>query len=315
MATQSRQAVSWAISAVACLAAGGCPRPADAQSSQPSFHYGPPTAVCRITDPLLNEASGLVASQRHPGFYYTHNDSGGKPHVYVIDRKGRIFATFRLTGVKNVDWEDISLAPGDAPGKWDICVADIGDNNSKRAEVTIYRLAEQDLKSEAGDAVDLTPVPYRCKYLDGPRDAEGFAVDPKTGDGYVFTKRWDGVCDVYRMDGWDRLDVNWLERVGSLKFPDTAAIPPRIVTAADISTDGRRLVVRNYIGGWEWRRPETGDAGDFKSLFERTPTALRLASEPQGEALCFSADGRALLTISEKTPTTLYETRLIENEP
>jgi hypothetical protein len=40
-----------------------------------------------------------------------------------------------------------------------------------------------------------------------------------------------------------------------------------------------------------------------------------LPAEPQGEALCFSADGRALLTLSEKTPTTLYETRAAEGDP
>jgi hypothetical protein len=109
--------------------------------------------------------------------------------------------------------------------------------------------------------------------------------------------------------------VNWLKRVGALKFPNTTGVPRRIITAADISTDGRRLVARNYIGGWEWRRAEAGDAGDFKSLFEQLPTPLRLASEPQGEALCFSADGKALLTISEKSPTTLYESRLLGSAP
>ena len=39
-----------------------------------------------------------------------------------------------------------------------------------------------------------------------------------------------------------------------------------------------------------------------------------VAAERQGEALCFSADGDALLTISERTPTTLYESRLARPE-
>ena len=63
------------------------------------------------------------------------------------------------------------------------------------------------------------------------------------------------------------------------------------------------------------RRPKRDGATAFALLFERLPTALELAKEPQGEALCFSADGRALLTISEKTPTTLYEVRSTENGP
>ncbi len=56
------------------------------------------------------------------------------------------------------------------------------------------------------------------------------------------------------------------------------------------------------------------DAADaFALVFEQLPTALELATEPQGEALCFSADGKALLTISEGTPTTLYEVRQVGN--
>lgn len=299
---------------IACLILGGCLLPVWAQSSQPASRYGPPIAVCKITDPRLDEASGLVASRRNPGLYYTHNDSGGKPHVYALDRTGRIFATIRLAGAANVDWEDIALAPGAAAGEWDVCVADIGDNNARRAEVDIYRFPEPDLKGAVGRTVDAKAVRYRCKYEDGPRNAEGFAVDPASGDGFVFTKRWDGACRIYGLNRWHKVDFNTLKRVASLNFSESSAPPlARTATAADISGDGRRLVTRSYLGGWEWRLPNS-DGVTFKSIFEQTPAALTLASETQGEALCFSADGAALLTISEKTPTTLYESRLNEKE-
>jgi hypothetical protein len=85
-----------------------------------------------------------------------------------------------------------------------------------------------------------------------------------------------------------------------------------IVTAADISPDGTRLVTRSYVGGWEWRLVEKREGNAIAIVPSDMPMPLTLATEPQGEALCFSADGDALLTISEKTPTMLYESRIIK---
>jgi hypothetical protein len=141
-------------------------------------------------------------------------------------------------------------------------------------------------------------------------NAEGLAVDPRSADGYVFGKQLDGTCSVYRLPApWTTVGIATLKRVGKLNFPREASPIATMVTAADISPDGKRLVTRSYVGGWEWRVPGSDQAGAFARIFEREPTALTLATEPQGEALCFSADGRALLTISEKVPTTLYEVR------
>ncbi len=285
-----------------------------AQTSQPAAHYGEPVAVCEITDPRLNEASGLAASRRNPGCYYTHNDSGGRPHVYVLDREGGIHATIRLAGAENVDWEDISLAPGERPEAYDVCVADVGDNMAGRAEVVIYRFPEPDLGAASRRIIDVRPQAVRCRYEDGARNAEGFAVHPQTGDGYVFSKRLDGACHVYRLAApWSTVGVATLRRVGSAEFPEEAPPLARMVTAADIAPDGKRLVTRSYVGGWEWRLPECGDVGEFTRILRQEPTALKLAVEPQGEALCFSADGKALLTISEGTPITLYQIRVVES--
>lgn len=289
------------------------PMSAGAQTSQPAIQYGEPRAVCEVTDRRLDEASGLAASRRNPGYYYAHNDSGGRPHVYVLNRHGRICVTIRLVGAENIDWEDITPAPGEKPGTFDVCVADIGDNKARRENVVFYRFAEPEFDAavRARGVIDIMPKVFRCKYADGARNAEGFAVDPRTSDGYVFTKRFDGTCYVYRLAApWRATGVTTLKRVVSLKFPDASPIS-RMVTAADISPDGTRLVTRSYAGGWEWCLPKPDE---FACIFERTPTALWLAGEPQGEALCFSADGSALLTISEMTPTTLYEARVLKNE-
>lgn len=297
---------------LAALALGAGAGPAPAQPAAPGAAYSQPQKLCDIDDVRLSEVSGLAASRRHPGLYYAHNDSGGEPCVYVLDRRGAVRVTLRLSGASNVDWEDIAVAPGAQPQSWDVCVADIGDNQAARREVVIYRFPEPELRDGPLEFLDVAARACRCTYEAGPSDAEGFAVHPQTGDGFIFTKRLDGACDVYRLPApWPGAGLARLRRVAALRLPEDVLPIGRLVTAADIAPDGKRLATRSYLGGWEWRLSEA-EQGDFLSIFRQKPVALRLAAEPQGEALCYAADGRALLTISEQRPTALYEVGLPE---
>ena len=45
-----------------------------------------------VTDPEINEASGLVASQTYSGIFWTFNDSGGPNCIYALVGNGsRVF--------------------------------------------------------------------------------------------------------------------------------------------------------------------------------------------------------------------------------
>ena len=52
--------------------------------------------------------------------------SGDSARVFLVDRDGRTRLTIKLKGATAVDYEDISLAPGEKAGTFDVCVADIG---------------------------------------------------------------------------------------------------------------------------------------------------------------------------------------------
>lgn len=291
--------------------AGACGLPA--QTSQPAS-YGTPEALAVVSDNRITEASGIIASRRNPGCYYIHNDSGDSPRVFLIDRAGKTRAEIRLKGAEAVDYEDIALAPGEKPGTFDVCVADIGDNRAKRPNVTIYRFPEVASPDRAGATIDVQPVAYRMRYADGPANAEAFFVHPRTGDGYVLTKSYDGPSHVYKLAApWDARQETELPRLLTLELP--SALPPmRVVTGADISPDGQRVALRCYGNGWEYRLPAgTADAG-FAQIFKTAPSELLLAAEKQGEAICYSPDGNALLTISEGESPTLWEVRAAGSE-
>lgn len=288
------------------LLAGACGLPA--QTSQPDA-WAPAAVLAELADERINEASGLVASRRNPGCYYVHNDSGDAPRVFLIDRQGRTRLTIRLVGARAIDYEDIALAPGAAPGTLDVCVADIGDNLARRPHVTIYRFPEVALAGDDGGTVEVRPTVHHVRYAGGPADAEALVVHPRTGDGYILTKVPDGPAAVYKLAApWPAGPVAEAPRVATVALPAVLA-PLRTITAADLAPDGRRLAVRCYVDGWEWCLPEGTPDAAFERIFERAPVRITLPLEPQGEALAYAADGAALLTVSEGVRPALYELR------
>lgn len=78
----------------------------------------------------IDETSGLEIID---GQFITHNDSGGDPKLYYLDKKGKIVFERTLDGVKNNDWEDIT--------KDDqfIYVANMGNNFDTRKNLSIVK--------------------------------------------------------------------------------------------------------------------------------------------------------------------------------
>jgi len=121
-----------------------------------------------------------------------------------------------------------------------------------------------------------------------PHDAEALLVHPKTGRLYVVTK--GATAGLYAAPEKLRADaVNVLEPV--------AAVDARVglVTAGDLSSDGKRLVLRNYAEAFVWRVRK----GDLGAALATEPTVVPLPATPQGEAIAYTADSKALITTTE----------------
>jgi hypothetical protein len=139
-----------------------------------------------LQDGKIKEASGLAASRRSANILWTHNDSGSKAQLYALDLSGKSLARARIKDAKNVDWEDIASFVLDETAY--LLVADVGDNDSKRKQVTLYVVAEPDLAS--GTDIEL-PLAWRIDftYPRGPRDVEAVAVDSENEQVLLLTKR------------------------------------------------------------------------------------------------------------------------------
>src|SRR5690554_4344527 len=148
--------------------------------------YSGPKAMGTLDHKKINEASRLAYSHLHPSILYTHNDSGGEPAVYMIDTLGRYQGKVLLEGAHNRDWEDISVVRENGSGTSHVYVGDIGDNDSKRSRVHVYRFPEP---TKPEKEITVQPEKFTLRYPDGPQDSETLLVDPWNGDVLVLTKR------------------------------------------------------------------------------------------------------------------------------
>jgi hypothetical protein len=240
--------------------------------------------LLRIDDPRVVESSGLVASRRHPGVLWTHNDSGDAARLFAVGRDGRVLATLRLAGVPARDWEALALGRDDR-GAPALFVGDIGDNQGTWPWVTVYRVAEPARLRDATVPAER----FRLRYPDSPRDAEALLVDPRDNRLYVASKDQAG-GGLYRAPAALRGDrVNLLGRVGR--------VPP-LVTDGAFSPDGRTLVLRDY------------QAAHLYAASGGRLATVRLPLQPQGESIAFSADGRSLLAGSEGAGSEIWRVPL-----
>lgn len=241
----------------------------------------------------IDEASGLAASERNKGMFWTHNDSGGEADIFLIDDKGSHRATVHLQGIVNRDWEDIAVAPGPEEGKSYIYIGDIGDNGAVFKNKYIYRIEEPAI-SFAGDEVseitvdDIDQIVFQ---LPGqPRDTEALMVDPQTKDIFILSKREKERVNLYMLPY-----PQPVTDVFTAHFVMHVAVTG--VTAGDISNAGNEVLIKSYKNVYYWRR-ETGES--LEELFGKAPAKLPYKQEPQGEAIAFDRTGEGYYTLSEE---------------
>jgi len=259
-------------------------------SGATSRAFGPGRQVGIVQSELIREASGIVASRQNPGVLWVHNDSGDSARIFAIDEKARLLGVCDIRGATARDWEDIAIGPGPDPNRQYLYIGDIGDNRARRPEITIYRLAEPriDVTSRFGQMVLGPPDAIRLTYPDGPRDAETLLVDPLTRDIVIVSKR-EFFSRVYRA-AWPQstAQATRMERV--------ATLPWGFAVAGDVSPDGRRVIVRGMFNASLWvRSPDR----PLWEAFAGKQVRLPLMNEPQGEGICFDAQGTGYYTIGE----------------
>jgi hypothetical protein len=275
-----------------------------------SSNYDKPTIVGTIESAEIKESSGLVVSKCQPDVFWTHNDSGDDAFVFAFNTKGEKLGTWKVTGAKAFDWEDISQIKT-ATGECVLYIGDIGNNTRSRGEFTVYRVKEPNVLPENKSSSKKNPLAtdaseaIKLAYPDVRRDAETLLVHPATGDIYVLTKSLSAASVVYKLKSdFDLNKTNKLEKLAEFTVP---AIPNGFLTGGDISFDGKRVIICDYFTAYELVLPEK--AKNFDEIWKETPVKVELGPREQGEAVAYSPDGKSVFASSENKKSPLIEVK------
>lgn len=260
-----------------------------------------------LTDVRLAEASGAASSRRSPDVIWVVNDSGNPAEILAMSPSGTLLAQVQVRGARNQDWEDLAgYDHGQGPF---LAIADTGDNEGKRSQVTLYLIAEPPGDGSVSEVAVHQRIDF--SYPDGAHDVEALSIDPHRPRAYLVSKRTTPPA-LYSVDL--RAPGPQVARLLTPlpRMPTATAterqIDPRYAryrhqpTAMDISCDGRELWVLTYSSIQRFQR-EPGESWS-RAMTRRNPKPLALPIPllPQAEALTFEQDCRAVLVLSEKTP-------------
>jgi len=275
------------------------------QSSEPQPCAWETATQIGTLDAVVNESSGMAISRRIPNRTYRINDSGDSGRFFSMDLSGRGTKIVNISGFNPIDTEDMAIGPCDESADC-IFIGDIGDNSRQRQSIELVVVDERvDFPSEVRAAHRV-----RMQYPDGPHDAEALGVHPD-GSVYIVTKDFTK-SQIFRLkrDQWrsPKNSVEILEPVAAL---DWAALRPgtlaftRLVTAMDISPDGRKFLLLNYSDAMEFFVDLSAGKPDPSAWKEGVDyRAIRLTTLEQEEAIAYFPDGRGFLYDTERVTNT-----------
>ncbi len=119
----------------------------------------------------IKESSGLIRTGE--GTFWSHGDGGNASEIYEFDSTGKLLRTLGFYNANNIDWEDISQ---DKFGN--IWLGDIGNNDSDREDLSIYKIENPNLHDSDLVHVSILEVSYEDqKVIPSPIGNRNFDVE------------------------------------------------------------------------------------------------------------------------------------------
>jgi len=274
-----------------------------------SSGFEEPESIATIRSEEVTESSGLAVSRCQTDVFWTHNDSGDGPYIYAFNSSGRHLGTWDVTGARNLDWEDIATMRN-ARGECYLYIGEIGNNERKRPTAAVYKVREPMITdgskdSDRKNALSTEPAAALRFTYPSPQDAEALFVHPLNETIYVITKHFSGAADVYEIaPRFGSAEIQKVEAIGKILLP---AVPQGLVTGADVSPNGRHVVITDYYAAYEL---SLGNPSvEFVQVWKQVPIPINIGQRAIGEAIAYSPDGNSLFATSERRSSPLIRIR------
>ena len=223
------------------------------------------------------------------GHIWMLNDGENKPRLYRLDSLGKIEHVLKIDA-KNRDWEDLASDP-----EGNLYIGDFGNNRNLRNNLTILKVSHTLLDSTSKVPVEYISFKYPNQKKFPPKkkqmhfDCE--AMIYYNDSLYIFTKsRYRGNfgrTDLYSVPAKQGQHVaTYIDTFTTCRDLDCW------ITGADISEDGKQLVILTPKSAWIFKNYQTDN------FFEGDVTMLPFNHVSQKESICFKSD--SLLYIADE---------------
>lgn len=204
-------------------------------------------------------------------------DAGNKPNLIGLNANGKPTKIIRINNAKNHDWEDLT---SDKQGN--IYIGDFGNNNEKRKKFKILKVKHTDLSKDEAIA---EIVEFTLPKKQGSKDFEAFFI--YNNSFYIISKESKKIC-VFKVP--NVIGKHEAVAVTQHKFKGKN----NRITAADISADGKIIVLLNHDKIWK--------LSDFKGddFFSGTIENLDFNHNSQKEGICFKTNSSVIITDERK---------------
>ena len=258
----------------------------------------------------LEEVSGIACSRVTPGYIWMQSDEVQKKIIATDELGTKRYMTVRFSKIIRWDWEDLS--GGVYEGKNYLFIGAFGDNNETDGNYHIIYFEEPAIGTPNDITITPGDIPY--VYPDGKNhNTEALMYDNKEQMIYIITKVYYDVCQVFslpfRLDYTGTQTLKYVCDLGKktdLGTGDKADHGFHLVTAADISPDGKYVLIKNQnnttpLYSWILLWERQGDESISETL-KRDPEPLKCYDvEWQGEAIAW-LDDDTFYTTSDSQP-------------
>ena len=181
----------------------------------------------------VNETSGLALGSK-PGSFWTLNDSGNPAELYEVDTVGNLMTQLKLPKLTTSDWEDLAQDT-----KGNLFIADVGNNSNQRKDLTIYKVNPkapdtfETIRFSYTDQTAFPPLPEQRNF-----DCE--ATVWHQNKLYLFSKNRSKTNRYVKLYSIPDSEGTYVASSSDSVYSKA------MVTAADISPDGKTLALLTY---------------------------------------------------------------------
>ncbi|MCU0400473.1 MAG: hypothetical protein MUE75_05580 [Algoriphagus sp.] len=180
------------------------------------------------------ETSGLAWVQ---GKLFSINDGGNAAEIYELNpQTGVLIRTITVEGVSNIDWEDL------AASQTHLFVGDFGNNLGNRKDLRILKISIADLISQTNVQPQLIEFTFsdqsQFSFTSNSHNFDCEAMVYANGKIHLFSKNWtDSKTKHYTLNS--DAGKHSAALIGALDSQG-------LITGADVTTDGKHLVLIGY---------------------------------------------------------------------